>query len=175
MNEQTRHRLTGILFLLALAVIFVPMLFDGDDAPPVRLSPVDESYEPPRVEGLDRAPDSDYVAEVQALREEADAQGFHRKTKTKWGEPVLSDANEQTDAWAVQVGSFADAEKARAFQDLLRSDGFEAFISSYKPRQGGILSRVAVGPLLNREEAGQLAEQLSAKYDAEARLMAFGN
>ena len=175
MIERTRHRLTGALFLLALAVIFVPMLFDRDDAPPVQLSPIDESYAPPPVEGLDQAPESDFAARVQGLREAADAEGFHRQTKTKIGEPVLSEANEQTDAWAVQLASFADADKARAFRDLLRADGFESFISSYKPRQGAILSRVAVGPLLNQERADQLAEELSAKYDSEARLMAFGN
>ncbi len=174
MIARTRHRLTGTLFLLALTVIFLPILFDRDGAPPVQLSPIDEDYPPPLLEGLDRVPESDFAVRVQDLREKADAEGFHRQTKTKIGEPVLSDADERTDAWAVQLASFADPEKARAFRDRLRADGFESFISSYKPRQDVILSRVAVGPLLNRERAAQLAEELSTKYALEARLMAFG-
>ena len=175
MRERTRHRLTGTLFLLALAIVFVPMLFDRDDAAPVQLSPVDQGYVPPLVEGLDQAPESDFEAQVQELREKADAEGFHRQTKTKIGEPVLSEADDQTDAWAVQVGAFGGADKARAFRDDLRADGYESFISSYKPPQGGVLSRVAVGPLLDRERAGALSDELSAKYEVEARLMAFGN
>ena len=175
MNERTRYRTTGALFLLSVGVIFVPMLFDRDDAPPVQLAPVNEDYQPPVVRGLDRVPESDFAARVEGLRAETDEQGFHRGTKTKMGEPVLSAPNDQTDAWAVQLGSFASADKARAFRDRLRADGYEAFLSSYKPEADVIRNRVAVGPLLDAERAERLAEELSGRYEVEARLMAFGN
>ena len=175
MNERTRYRTTGAMFLLAVGVIFIPMLFDRDDAPPVQLAPIDEDYQPPVVRGLDLVPESDFAARVEGLRAETDEQGFHRRTKTKMGEPVLSAPNDRTDAWAVQLASFSVADKARAFRDRLRADGYEAFLSSYKPEAEVILSRVAVGPLLDAERAARLAEELSGRYEVEARLMAFGN
>ena len=175
MNERTRYRTTGTLFLLAVGVIFIPMLFDRDDASPVQLANVNEDYQPPAVRGLDRVPQSDFAARVQGLREEADEQGFHRETKTKIGEPLLSAPDGRTDAWAVQLASFADADRARAFRERLRTDGYEAFLSGYRPEPEVILHRVAVGPLLDAERTERLAEELSGRYEVQARLMAFGN
>ncbi len=177
MNERTRYRLTGSLLLLALLIIFVPMLFDSDEVPLVELAPVDEDYLPPTVQGLQElaVPESDFAERVQALREQADDQGFHRETRTRIGEPVLSPPSADTSAWAVQVGSFADVDKALAFRDRLRADGNEAFTSGYKTDDGAVLSRVAVGPLLDQARAARLAEDLSARYEVEAVLMAFGN
>ena len=52
MSEQTRYRITGSLFLLAVAVIFLPMLFDGDGIPRVVVEPVDIDYVPEAVQPL---------------------------------------------------------------------------------------------------------------------------
>ena len=177
MNERTRHRLTGSLLLFALLVIFVPALFDSDEVPLVELAPLNEDYVPPNPQGLPEvvAPESDFAERVQALREEADEEGFHRGTKTRIGEPVLSLPSADTSVWAVQLASFSDADRALAFRDRLRADGKEAFTSSYKPEEGVVLNRVAVGPLLDEERAARLAEELSARYEMQAILMAFGN
>ena len=176
MSEQTRYRITGGLFLLAIAIIFLPMLFDDDGVPSVELAPVDASYQPPAVEAFeDVVPETDLAARVQALREQADDQGFHRRTGTRIGEPVLSPPNDETDAWAVQLGSFSEADKATAFRDRLRADGHEAFTSTFKRREGVIMHRVAVGPFLSEERAGSLATDLAEKYEETPKLMAFGN
>lgn len=177
MNERTRYRLTGSLLLLSLLIIFVPMLFDGDEVPLVELVPVDEDYAPPTMQGLQElaVPESDFAERVQALREQADEQGFHRETRTRIGEPVLSLPSADTSAWAVQVGSFADVDRALALRDRLRAGGEEAFTSAYKADDDSVRSRVAVGPLIDRERADRLAEKLAARYKVETMLVAFGN
>ena len=176
MSEQNRHRVTGGLFLLALAILFVPMLFDGDAVPSVQLAPVDSSYQPTAVQTFeDVVPETDLAAQVQALREQADAQGFLRSTGTRIGEPVLSLPDEATDAWAIQLGSFSEADKATAFRDRLRADGHEAFTSMFKRREGVVMHRVAVGPFLSEERAGSLATDLEDQYGETPKLMAFGN
>ena len=176
MTEQIRYRITGGLFLLAIAIIFVPMLFDDDGVASVELAPVDASYQPPAMEAFeDVVPETDLAARVQALREEADDQGFHRTTGTRIGEPVLSPPNDETGVWAIQLGSFSEAGKAAAFRDRLRADGHEAFTSMFKRREGAIMHRVAVGPFLSRERAGNLATDLEDKYGETPKLMAFGN
>ena len=83
MNEQTRYRVTGSLFLLAVAVITLPMLFDGDGVPGVDLDPIDSDFTPPKVAKLDDvAPASDFKERVVELREQVDDDGFHRDTQT---------------------------------------------------------------------------------------------
>jgi len=175
-SEQTRYRITGGLFLLAIAIIFLPMLFDADGVPSVELAPVDAGYQPPVVEAFEETvPETDLAARVQALRQEADDQGFHRRTGTRIGEPVLSLPDDETGVWAIQLGSFSEAGKATAFRDRLRADGHEAFTSMFKRGEGTIMHRVAVGPFLSEERASSLATDLEDQYGETPTLMAFGN
>ncbi len=190
MKEQTRYRVTGSLFLLALAVICLPMLFDGAGLPARELPdlpeweapaaeqiparPMDESV-PGTVPGRSRQiPESDVVARVEKLRAQVDEEGFLTQTGTRFGEPVLTAAKRDTEVWAVQVASFRQAGNAEDFRTRLREDGYEAFISTAKADEQ-VLSRVAVGPLLDRERAERLRGELSARYDVQARLVAFSN
>lgn len=202
MREETRYQVTGSLFLLAVAVICLPMLLDGAGVPARTLPdlPMEDSL--PEVESLaGRAPESDFVARVEELRGVVDEDGFMADSGTRFGEPVLLDQEAgagpggegaedarggraegrarspggmDSDAWAVQVASFARSDNAEDFRARLREDGYEAFISTAK-LDDRVLSRVAVGPLLDRKRAESLRGELSARYDVQARLMAFSN
>ena len=64
--------------------------------------------------------------------------------------------------FAVQVGAFAKAADATALRDRLRAAGFSAFTEAVVTDKG-TLTRVRVGPVLNRAEADQLRAQLKSK------------
>ena len=64
--------------------------------------------------------------------------------------------------FAVQVGAFAKAGEATALRDRLRAAGFSAFTEAVTTDKG-TLTRVRVGPVLNRAEADQLKAQLKSK------------
>jgi DedD protein len=171
-KDETRYRVTGSLFLLALAVIFLPMLFDGAGLPTVELPPVEE-LSATAVEAPEPAPaPEELLPAIEELRDRVDADGFDTTTDTQVGEPILSDPASDTQAWAVQVASFADAENAKVFRARLLEDGFEAFLSTIRSGDD-VRTRVAVGPLQNREEAERLQADLSTRYRVTARLMAF--
>lgn len=173
MDEQTRYRVTGSLFLLALAIICLPMLFDGEGIPSIELPPLPEPEPAPQVQPLEQlAPASDYVARIESLRQQTDPDGFDVATGTRFGEPVLSDPVADTAAWAVQVASFAEQDNALKLRARLRGQGFEAFISTTNA-DAEVRHRVAVGPLLNQSDAVDMRAELSQLLDLEARLMAF--
>ncbi|MFW6092513.1 MAG: SPOR domain-containing protein [Pseudomonadota bacterium] len=189
MKEPTRHRLTGSLFLLAIAVICLPMLFDGAGVPARALPEMapDEALREPPEPGVEiaagaetlRARDeaaegAELLSRVEKLREQVDEDGFLTRSGTRFGEPVLTAAGRGTDVWAVQVASFREAGNAEALRDRLRDDGFEAFISTVKNGEV-VLSRVAVGPLLERDRVERLRDELSSRYGSGARIMAFSN
>lgn len=204
LKEETRYRVTGSLFLLALAVIFLPMLFDGAGLPRVELPPVEPVVMTPGgTEGIGPEPpaavDDALEEQVDDLAGVVDDAGFRTDTGTRLGEPVLGEPADEverpalpagaapvaegseprlaevsaaTRAWAVQVASFADADNAKVFRGRLRDDGYEAFVSTL--RTGAtVRTRVAVGPLQNRDEAVALQRELSTRYRVTARLMDF--
>ena len=175
MNERTRYRVTGSVFLIAIAVIFLPMIFDGAGAPLREAPPVPQriTTAPALPDFDDVVPATDVVERVEALRDEVDEEGFSTQTGNKLGEPILLPFNEQTNIWAVQSASFASHDNAVAFRRQLRESGYEAFISSVQDDDSdtGKMHRVAVGPLLSRADAKQMQNDISRKFSVEPTLM----
>ena len=169
MNERTRYRVTGSVFLIALAVIFLPMLFDGAGAP-MNEAPQQAqiAYTPkPLPDFADVVPTSDVVTRVEDLREEIDDSGFAADSGTRFGEPVLLPVDANTSIWAVQAASFASRENAVAFRIKLREAGYEAFLSTVKDisSDSGRMHRVAIGPLLSDLDASDIRAAVGKKFD----------
>jgi DedD protein len=177
MDEQTRYRVTGSLFLLAIAVILFPMLFDGAGLAPLEIAPLDVPQTVPDVPSrTDIAPDSNYMARADALREAVDEDGFQADAAgTRMGEPVLTEPDAATRVWAVQVASFGEEDNALKLRDQLRASDQEAFISTVR-QNGDTLRRVAVGPLLNLTEAEEIRDALAGSLGlSDVRVVAFSN
>ena len=194
LTEQTRYRVTGTIFLVALAAIFVPMLFDEEPSPLIAPEP-GLAPEPDVTPDDSPAPDMTRVVEAgERLAGAVDADGYARETGTRFGEPVLvpepavvapqaaaqdgaapprqDDSPEEAPAWAVQVGSYEDPNNAAAQRDRLRADGYSALVSNY--RRGDVrATRVAVGPLISREQAAQLEAELERRYGLDAVVTRF--
>lgn len=64
--------------------------------------------------------------------------------------------------FAVQLGAFSDAAEAGAMRERLRAAGFTAFTEAVNTDKGK-LTRVRVGPALDRAAADQLKSQIKAK------------
>ena len=64
--------------------------------------------------------------------------------------------------FAVQVGAFGDATEAGAMRERLRAAGFTAFTETVNTDKGK-LTRVRVGPVLDRAAADQLKSQIQAR------------
>jgi DedD protein len=166
----------GGAFLVALAVVVLPMLFDGagveSPAPPPLLTP--EPMEAPHVTALDSA----NLANADALREQIDAEGFDRENATRIGDPVLAPADPTEHgglptAWGVQLGSFSDHSKAIALRDQLRADGYQSVLTEVKGLTG-VSTRVAVGPMIERNDATQLERELEQRYGMDVIVVVFG-
>lgn len=68
--------------------------------------------------------------------------------------------------FAVQVGAFSDAVQAGAMREKLRAAGFTAFTDTVTTDKGK-LTRVRVGPALDRAAADQLKAQIQAKVGVD--------
>jgi len=72
------------------------------------------------------------------------------------------DADKIPYAWTLQVGAFGQRENAHRFRDLLRHDGFKAYVQEF-PDEG--ITRVFVGPELRRADAESVQEKLKRRDD----------
>jgi len=174
MNEKSRYRLTGAVFILSLAVIFLPMLFDADGLEPVRLEPIPEV----EVKQISFAQfPKEKLNSARQLRKKIDPTGYSRLSGVRTGDPEFMIPGEVTPenaaGWGVQVGSFKKEENALALRDELQKQGYHAALSHV--RQGNEIStRVAVGPVAEETEARKVQQELAAHYGKEPILVRFG-
>jgi cell division septation protein DedD len=202
MNEITRYRLIGSIFLLSLAAIFVPMVFDApaperdsdflidqEEETAAAAQSDDSQWLAPQQEvdeliaelkqregDLDAALTESRVQEqVSALTEQVDADGYWSENGTRFGEPILSPVRSDTTVFAIQLATFDDPDNAKSLRQQLRDDDQEAFISQYKQRGLGgekIRYRVAVGPLLSHTLAKEKRASYTQTYGVQAIVVA---
>ncbi len=150
MSYELRRRLVGILVLVALGLVIIPLLFDfSRDLPLDKRSQIPPSVEPAKVvidaslrpQLLDQSPAPKPLFDTS---EGAQLQG----------------------GFAVQFGSFPDAETAENHRAQLLLDGYKVFVRS-PVIAGKKTHRVLIGPLLERSEAEQLSGEIDTKYRVE--------
>ncbi len=164
----------GGVFLTALAIIVLPMLFDGAgvQSPPAPALNAAAAASAP-VAAMDPA----NLANADALRKRIDAEGFDKSTATRVGDPVLTTPRQREPetlppAWGVQLASFTDRAKAVALRDRLRTDGYQSVLTDAKGLTG-VSTRVAVGPMVDRDDASKLQRELEKRYGMDGLVVVF--
>lgn len=192
MNEQLKKRLVGAIVLVALAVIFLPMLLEGDkrsgipmfgsnvpEPPASRIGVVDIPLQvpPPPAEApvvVERElPPEPVVAApaappvtttiAEAPVPEPQPKPAAPVQPVKPAEVAASSKPAAAESWAVQVGSFSEQGNAGRLRDSLRSKGYPAYVEQVK-LASGTSYRVRVGPTLSRTDAEAIQAKL-AKID----------
>lgn len=79
-------------------------------------------------------------------------------------------AQRAPEGWAVQVGSFSQADNAQALQRRLGGEGFDAYVSRVAT-DAGTMHRVRVGPVPERDAADRLLARLRAAGHTGARVV----
>lgn len=184
MNQGAKQRIVGTVVLLALALIFLPIIFDGQgsyqapissripDTPvisilpePVQSRPVitggEPDPEPPPIEA------SDAVASVNTAAAADDAPA--NEVEITESEAIFSREVPQLSAaglpegWSVRLGSFSDAENARNLVGRLQAAGYKAYMRNL-PSNQGTLTGVFVGPWLDRALVNDYQRKLQEEF-----------
>lgn len=217
-DKGLMQRIIGALVLVALAVVFVPMLFNREDpadqveveapampatpaAPEVAVQPVEVPEPVPEPSEEYEIIEEQDVAEVQVpaspIREvpalaapaapaaptpppaapaapeptapaaPAAAAPAPKAAPAPAAEPRL-DANNLPVSWSVQLASLSSRENAEKLQQKLRSQGYNAYIRTIDG-----MNRVFVGPLLERNEANRLRDQLQRQQKLDGFVVRF--
>ena len=175
MDERIKQRLVGALVIVALGVIFVPMILEGphDLGEPGSQIPVPPTFDgqavneplvlppptpamPPQAVLSAPMPDQPVQRTVEAPASEDDAEQppapAPKVEKTAPVDPALQ-------GFVVQVASLSNEGNAFALRDRLREQGFTSFVERAETEKG-VLFRVRIGPEIKRENADKLRSKL---------------
>jgi DedD protein len=189
-----KQRFVGFVVLVAIAVIFWPIVFvtpdnaDDFELPVFKMPPkptvavserrepeldkVDQSIlpelperQPPIVQPVDVASPKPDVALVDADDEpEQQASALERAEFDGQGLPV---------GWELQVATFSTAQRAEEIALELRNKGHKAYVSAVKIG-GTKLFRVRIGPKMQKQRLQDLQPDIDAYYGVESSIIRFG-
>lgn len=177
MDPRLKQRLVGAAVLLALAVIFLPMLLDGsgqDAAVSLRepVPPEPEFARPPPAPplALDSLPEPapretqpSPRADARSLPEPDPLPRMVTPPQVVQPEPPTvpgaAGGSEGPGGFAVQVGSFGEQASAGAERDRLEGLGYTVFLEPVRV-EGREFFRVKLGPVAERGEAERLRDRV---------------
>lgn len=189
-----KQRFVGFVVLVAIAVIFWPIVFvtpdnaDDFELPVFKMPPkptvavserrepeldkVDQSIlpelperQPPIVQPVDVASPKPDVALVDADDEpEQQASALERAEFDGQGLPV---------GWELQVATFSTAQRAEEIALELRNKGHKAYVSAVNIG-GTKLFRVRIGPKMQKQRLQDLQPDIDAYYGVESSIIRFG-
>lgn len=186
-----KQRIVGAIVLVALGVIFIPMILNRDDnnsgisgsnipEKPQELQQLAKQTLPPPPPApvppaeTRQLVDKDTPALPKATEPlplenttSAQPQAVPEAGKEKTPSPTES---LKTRGWVVQVASFTDRNKALQLRDRLRKAKFNSFVESITGKHG-TLYRVRVGPVIKREEADRLQAKLAKQLKLKGTLV----
>lgn len=178
LDKGLKQRIVGALVLVALAVIFVPMLFSRpDDAPQVVVDvpamPVAPAMPAVELEPIVVPEPEPLPEDPQATLPESAGSASAAPVPTPAvteTQPPLSrlDANSLPISWSVQLASLSSRPGAETLQNTLRSKGYNAYIRNFEG-----MNRVFVGPVIKREEADKLRDQLNRQHKLNGFVVRF--
>lgn len=192
MDESLKQRLIGAFVLLALGVIFLPVLFEPDHRRNLdRTSQIPEApaIEPVSIARAKRNTDIEAARpaeQMYTLSADARANQEAEAVPAEDGSAVNGDAEISVStasetildgkgvirAWAVQVGSFKEAERAAALLEQLIGDGYQAYSRSTNTDKGRV-TRIYVGPKVERSRAIELKRDLDRKLKLDTLIVIF--
>lgn len=195
MDSIVKQRLVGALILLALGVVFWPIIFvpeaqrlssvdvDVPASPPVDLSPVPEpdnlGLRAGRDAAVQRLPDED-VALSDELEESVpplpDSDAVAPVPALEEAEAELAEPEMDEDglpiAFTLQVATMGDKARAETLRDELVAAGYKGYLKRLR-RDDRVLYRVLVGPRYTRDELLPVKAAIDESWRVESLIMRY--
>ena len=190
MNQGAKQRIVGTVALLALALIFLPIIFDGEgsyqaqvssripETPIISILPEPTQSRPVMVGNVETiepevATTVSLIEEVAELVEEpsvaiATAEPISDVEITESAPAFSREVLQLSDAglpqgWVVRLGSFSDSENASNLVTKLQDAGYKAYSRVMRSSQEA-LTGVFVGPWLDRGQVNEYQQKLQEEF-----------
>ncbi|PCJ42137.1 MAG: hypothetical protein COA71_05975 [SAR86 cluster bacterium] len=184
MSQAMKQRLVGAIVLGCLAIIFLPILLDGEGVSPAEMNiviPAAPAFPEPLVVEPQRptvlSDTDDILIEPESVIEEAvevvDAIAVNSDiNQVDNRELPILDAEGLPQAWSIRLGLFGDSANAETLIAELLNQGYRAYSDVAFTSQGELIA-VLVGPVLTQSDAESLKTELSNSFNVEALIVDF--
>lgn len=184
MDDGLKQRLIGAVVLAAVAVLFVPVLFDRDERRrvdtttqiPPRPDIQPKSYNAPkRVADINPAPNPEtmFTPVVDVVSEAGSAKLKQPKlNKTSIAKLKPLKANGLPNAWVVQVISSKSRDKAKSIVKTLNQKGYKSYFRKARVANADVY-RVYVGPNVDKTKSITIKKALDGLLKIDARVLRF--
>lgn len=187
-----KQRLVGVIVLGCLAIIFLPIVLDGDgitpaqmnrDIPAIPETPVLPQIDPIRPEiladseALDRfkkddsltlLPESEQIIE-DATEEISEAVEIVEVAEIVSTEQPSLNLQGLPESWSIRLGSFAEVANADALVRRLIAADYKAYKRPITSSSQGMLTAVYVGPVITEAEIKQLQNELEGRFGVSGK------
>ncbi len=162
MDDGLKQRLVGAVVLVAIAVIFIPMIFSDAKLTPEDIKvTIPPKPQPPVVEiKMPEKPKTPKPEKQAVVQEESNGQVDDKHAE------ILPES------WSLQLASFQERDNADALRDKLRASGYKAYVQ-FRPHEKPALARVFVGPELDRARIDKYKSDLHKQFKLEGIVVRF--
>ena len=188
MKQGTKQRIVGTIVIASLALIFLPIIFDGQgshqtqtasripEQPVVPILPEPQQSRPVIISDADLVvtetkPEPERVTKTieesasDLIEVSASESGFTRDI------PILNSAG-LPNGWSIRLGSFSEASNATNLMQRLQTAGYKAYIRDIDSEQVE-LTGVFVGPWLERTLVNDYIDQLRDEFQLEGMVVRY--
>ncbi len=188
MKQGTKQRVVGTIVIVSLALIFLPIIFDGQgshqtqtasripEQPVVPILPEPQQSRPVIISDADLVaietkPESELVTKTieesisDPIEVSASESAFTRDI------PTLNPAG-LPNGWSIRLGSFSEASNASDLMQRLQTAGYKAYIRDIDSEQAE-LTGVFVGPWLERALVNDYIDQLRDEFQLEGMVVRY--
>lgn len=173
METKLKQRAIGAIVLTCLAIIILPMLLDG--SPEDRERVLAEFPEPPMISLKELS-----VKDIERRMQQGEIESAAKLPKLvedpesdkNDAEAFKLDANQLPISWSLQLGSFENADNAKALRAKLRAANYRTYIIEAETENGKTL-RVLVGPVLDKGVLEETAIKIKNDFDLEGRIVRY--
>lgn len=160
MDSGLKHRLVGALVIAAIAVIFIPLVFDGSEE--ARLAVIEDIPPAPQFDFRETISVREIQAAMEARSRVNSAQMPQDLVTTEEGAGPdgLLDQNGLPVGWSLQVASFRERDNATALRKDIRDMGHGAYVLLNRTNEGQFY-QVLVGPSLDQAALTQAGQEIA--------------
>lgn len=183
MNDGLKQRIIGALVLVALGIIFVPVIFDKERIVPVDRTtqvppepdivaiPLPEPPVPPREPQEEIAQPIDGEFRIENDEPEAE-QKDDVEEQVKNSPKSLTQSEPSLQAWVLQIASYKNSQRAEELRDTLISQGQQAFVKDVST-SAGTRTRLYIGPTINKTDLEKIKVDIDRRYGVDSIISKF--